>query len=126
MSQTNLRVDHSIQFLRLFLIGTAVLSLAYMYGNPNRPPVEQEYEAVKAENDWTSAQVAKPAPGSRPAGRIGARSEALAGYAFVGIPMILFFVLIGFVFWITSLHDRPDFARKPEPLAPAPDPAEAS
>ena len=37
----------------------AVLSLGYMYGNPNRPAVEQEYEAVKAENDWTSAQVAK-------------------------------------------------------------------
>jgi predicted TIM-barrel fold metal-dependent hydrolase len=37
----------------------AVLSLAYMYGNPNRPPVEHEYDAVKAENDWTSAQVAK-------------------------------------------------------------------
>ena len=37
----------------------AVLSLAYMYGNPNRPPVEHEYEAVKAENDWTSGQVAK-------------------------------------------------------------------
>jgi predicted TIM-barrel fold metal-dependent hydrolase len=37
----------------------AVLSLAYMYGNPNRPPVEHEYEAVKAENDWTSAQVAR-------------------------------------------------------------------
>lgn len=36
-----------------------VLSLAYMYGSPNRPPVEHEYEAVKAENDWTSAQVAK-------------------------------------------------------------------
>jgi uncharacterized protein len=36
-----------------------VLSLAYMYGNPNRPAVEHEYEAVKAENDWTSAQVAK-------------------------------------------------------------------
>jgi predicted TIM-barrel fold metal-dependent hydrolase len=37
----------------------AVLSLGYMYGNPNRPPVEREYDAVKAENDWTSAQVAK-------------------------------------------------------------------
>jgi uncharacterized protein len=36
-----------------------VLSLAYMHGNPNRPPVEHEYDAVKAENDWTSAQVAK-------------------------------------------------------------------
>jgi len=39
----------------------AVLSLAYMYGNPNRPPVEHEYAAVKAENDWTSAQVARHA-----------------------------------------------------------------
>ena len=37
----------------------AVLSLAYMYGNPNRPPVDGEHEAVKAENDWTSAQVAR-------------------------------------------------------------------
>ena len=37
----------------------AVLSIAYQFGNPNRPPVEHEYEAVKAENDWTSAQVAK-------------------------------------------------------------------
>jgi len=36
-----------------------VLSLAYMYGNPNRPAVEHEYDAVQAENDWTSAQVAK-------------------------------------------------------------------
>jgi uncharacterized protein len=35
-----------------------VLSLAYQYGNPNRPPVEDEYERVKAENDWTSAQIA--------------------------------------------------------------------
>jgi predicted TIM-barrel fold metal-dependent hydrolase len=36
-----------------------VLSVAYMYGNPNRPPVENEYEKVKAENDWTSQQVAR-------------------------------------------------------------------
>jgi predicted TIM-barrel fold metal-dependent hydrolase len=36
-----------------------VLSVAYMYGNPNRPPVENEYERVKAENDWTSQQVAR-------------------------------------------------------------------
>src|SRR5438876_11319524 len=35
-----------------------VLSVAYMYGNPNRPPVENEYEKVKGENDWTSQQVA--------------------------------------------------------------------
>ncbi len=35
-----------------------VLSLAYQYGNPNRAPVEDEYHKVKAENDWTSQQVA--------------------------------------------------------------------
>jgi predicted TIM-barrel fold metal-dependent hydrolase len=34
-----------------------VLSVAYQYGNPSRH-VENEYEHVKAENDWTSAQVA--------------------------------------------------------------------
>jgi hypothetical protein len=31
-----------------------VLSLGYQYGNPNRAPIEHEYERVKAENDWTS------------------------------------------------------------------------
>ncbi|MEO5823495.1 MAG: amidohydrolase family protein [Vicinamibacteraceae bacterium] len=39
-----------------------VLSLAYSYGNPNRPtrPLpDREYALVKAENDWTSAQVAR-------------------------------------------------------------------
>ena len=36
-----------------------VLSLAYQYGNPNRPAVENEYQKVKAENDWTSEQVAQ-------------------------------------------------------------------
>jgi uncharacterized protein len=36
-----------------------VLSLAYQYGNPNRPPVENEYDRVKAENDWTSEQAAR-------------------------------------------------------------------
>jgi predicted TIM-barrel fold metal-dependent hydrolase len=36
-----------------------VLSLAYQYGNPNRPPVEKEYDQVKAENDWTSEQAAR-------------------------------------------------------------------
>jgi len=35
-----------------------VLSLAYQYGNPNRPPVQDEYAQVKAENDWTARQVA--------------------------------------------------------------------
>src|SRR5580765_2989311 len=37
----------------------AVLSTAYQFGNPNRPPVENEYAKVKAENDWTSAQVGR-------------------------------------------------------------------
>jgi predicted TIM-barrel fold metal-dependent hydrolase len=36
-----------------------VLSVAYQFGNPNMPPIEHEYESVKAENDWTSAQVAR-------------------------------------------------------------------
>ena len=36
-----------------------VLSLAYSYGNPNRPAVEAEHARVKAENDWTGAQAAR-------------------------------------------------------------------
>lgn len=36
-----------------------VLSLAYQYGNPNRPPVPDEYTKVRAENDWTARQVAQ-------------------------------------------------------------------
>jgi predicted TIM-barrel fold metal-dependent hydrolase len=35
-----------------------VLSVAYTFGNPSRT-VEDEYEKVKAENDWTSQQVAQ-------------------------------------------------------------------
>jgi predicted TIM-barrel fold metal-dependent hydrolase len=35
-----------------------VLSLGYQYGNPNKPPVPDEYSAVKAENDWTAAEIA--------------------------------------------------------------------
>src|SRR5437867_4209306 len=35
-----------------------VLSVAYMFGSPNRA-VENEYEKVKAENDWTSREVAR-------------------------------------------------------------------
>src|SRR5262245_54003231 len=35
-----------------------VLSLGYQYGNPNKPSVPDEYAAVKAENDWTAAEVA--------------------------------------------------------------------
>ena len=34
-----------------------VLSVAYQFGNPNRPPVQDEYAKVKAENDWTAEQV---------------------------------------------------------------------
>ena len=36
----------------------AVFSIAYQFSNPNRPPVENEYERVKAENNWTRGQVA--------------------------------------------------------------------
>jgi predicted TIM-barrel fold metal-dependent hydrolase len=36
-----------------------VLSVAYMFANPNRPEVEDEYTKVRAENDWTSEQVAR-------------------------------------------------------------------
>ena len=35
-----------------------VLSIAYQFGNPNRPAVVNEYERVKAENDWTREQAA--------------------------------------------------------------------
>lgn len=35
-----------------------VLSIAYQFSNPNKPPVENEYAQVRAENDWTSQQVA--------------------------------------------------------------------
>ena len=49
----------------------------------------------------------------------------------VSVTVLLFFLLIGAVFWIASLHDRPDFERDPERrregLAEAPDAqAEAS
>jgi len=36
-----------------------VLSVAYSFSNPNKPPVPNEYAMVKAENDWTGEQVAK-------------------------------------------------------------------
>jgi uncharacterized protein len=36
-----------------------VLSLAYQFGNPNKPAVPDEYTHVRAENDWTSQQVAR-------------------------------------------------------------------
>ena len=36
-----------------------VLSMAYTWGKASRAPVENEYEHVMAENDWTAAQVAQ-------------------------------------------------------------------
>ena len=35
-----------------------VLSTAYSLANPHKPPVPNEREAVRNDNDWTSAQVA--------------------------------------------------------------------
>lgn len=35
-----------------------VLSVAYQFGNPNRPAIDDEYAYVKAENDWMSREVA--------------------------------------------------------------------
>jgi predicted TIM-barrel fold metal-dependent hydrolase len=37
----------------------AVFSIAYQFGNPNRPSVADEYAQVRAENDWTSAEVGR-------------------------------------------------------------------
>jgi uncharacterized protein len=36
-----------------------VLSVAYTWGKASRAPVDNEYEHVKAENDWTAQQVAE-------------------------------------------------------------------
>jgi cytochrome bd-type quinol oxidase subunit 1 len=33
----------------------------------------------------------------------------------VSATVLLFFLLIGFVFWITSLHDKPDFVQQAKP-----------
>ena len=52
--------DHLIAQLDAAGIGRAVvLSVAYSFSNPNKPPVPNEYEHVMAENNWTSRQVAK-------------------------------------------------------------------
>jgi hypothetical protein len=32
----------------------------------------------------------------------------------VSVTVLMFFVLIGVVFWISSLHDRPDFSQRPK------------
>ena len=36
----------------------------------------------------------------------------------VSVTVLLFFMLIGIVFWISSLHDRPDFARRTKEVPP--------
>jgi predicted TIM-barrel fold metal-dependent hydrolase len=36
-----------------------ILSMAYQYGNPNKPAVQDEYAKVRHENDWTAGQVAE-------------------------------------------------------------------
>src|SRR5262249_11172957 len=36
-----------------------VLSVAYDFSNPNKPPVPDEYAQVVAENNWTSVQISK-------------------------------------------------------------------
>src|SRR6478672_7789912 len=36
-----------------------ILSVAYTFSNPNKKQFEDEYDRVKAENDWTSRQVAQ-------------------------------------------------------------------
>ena len=36
----------------------------------------------------------------------------------VSVTVLLFFLLIGFVFWLTSLHDQPDFEREKARLRP--------
>jgi predicted TIM-barrel fold metal-dependent hydrolase len=37
----------------------AIFSIAYQFGNPNRPVVESEADRVRAENAWTYEQAAK-------------------------------------------------------------------
>jgi len=64
-ARTSLRrngIDASSLISDLDLAGiqrAVVFSAAYSLANPNKPAVPNEYEHVKAENDWTSAQVAQ-------------------------------------------------------------------
>jgi predicted TIM-barrel fold metal-dependent hydrolase len=52
--------DDLIRFLDEAGIRRAVvLSVAYQPANPNRPPETDEYAKVRAENDWTSKEVAR-------------------------------------------------------------------
>jgi hypothetical protein len=38
----------------------------------------------------------------------------------VSVTVLLFFGLIGFVFWITSLHERPDYGSQPHEVRHTP------
>ena len=55
-------IDASFLISQLVAAGiqrAIVLSVAYSFANPHKPAVADEYAHVMAENDWTSAQVAK-------------------------------------------------------------------
>ena len=55
-----LDADGLVRLLDAAGIGRAVvLSTGYQFGNPNRPPVQDEYANVRAENEWTAQQVAR-------------------------------------------------------------------
>jgi hypothetical protein len=47
-----------------------ILSIAYQFGNPSRPPIDNEHERVKEENDWTREQAAYSDLRSEPVERI--------------------------------------------------------
>lgn len=52
--------DDLVPLLDAAAISRAVIfSQGYQFGNPNRPPVEDEYAKVRAENDWTSQQIGR-------------------------------------------------------------------
>src|SRR5262245_27642748 len=57
---TVVTADDLVRLLDLAGIRRAtILSIAYQFGNPNRPPIDDEYARVQAENDWTSREVAR-------------------------------------------------------------------
>jgi len=57
---TQVSADDLVKLLDMAGIRRAVvLSVAYQFGNPNRPAVDDEYAKVRAENDWTSHEVAR-------------------------------------------------------------------
>ena len=60
---SNLKVVAADDLLRLMdeagVARAVVLSTAYQFGNPNKPPVENEYARVMQENDWTATQASR-------------------------------------------------------------------